>query len=59
MVLKLIHFSRDYFHPNIALEMGLSQLNKDYWKIEAFDTLTPQDQLIEIRKLNRVPNLSM
>jgi len=59
MVLKLIHFSRDHFHPNISLDAGLSQLNKDYWKIASFDTLKPQDQLIEIRKLNRVPNLSM
>ena len=59
MVLKLIHFSRDHFHPNISLDAGLSKLNKDYWKIASFDTLKPQDQLIEIRKLNRVPNLSM
>ena len=59
IVLKLIHFSRDHFHPNISLDAGLSQLNKDYWKIASFDTLKPQDQLIEIRKLNRVPNLSM
>ena len=53
MILKLIHFSRDHFHPNVPLEIGLRRLNKDYWKIKGFETLTLHDQLIKIRVLNR------
>ena len=53
MILKLIHFSRDHFHPNVPLEIGLNRLNKDYWKIKRFETLTLHDQLIKIRVLNR------
>ena len=53
MVLKLIHFTRDHFYPNIPLEMGLWKLNENYWKIKGFKTLTLHDQLIKIRVLNR------
>ena len=53
LILKLIHFSRDHFHPNVPLEIGLIRLNKDYWKIKGFETLTLHDQLIKIRLLNR------
>jgi len=53
MILKLIHFTRDHFHPNVPLEIGLSKLNKDYWRIKGFKTLSLHDKLIKIRALNR------
>jgi hypothetical protein len=59
MILKMIHFSRDNAHTNIPLEAGLSHLNKNYWKIASFNTLTPQDQLIKIRALNRLGQTSL
>jgi len=59
MILKMIHFSRDHAHTNIPLEAGLNHLNETYWKIDSFNTLTPKDQLIKIRALNRSGETSL
>ncbi|MBT5507563.1 MAG: hypothetical protein HOK17_10565 [Flammeovirgaceae bacterium] len=59
MILKMIHFSRDHVHTNIPLEAGLNHLNETYWKIDSFNTLTPKDQLIKIRALNRSGETSL
>lgn len=59
MILKMIHFSRDHVHTNTPLEAGLNHLNETYWKIDSFNTLTPKDQLIKIRALNRSGETSL
>ncbi len=51
-VLKYIHFARDNYYPNVALELALEALDSKYWQL-SFERANDREKLEQIRSFDR------
>ncbi|MFY0687514.1 MAG: glycosyltransferase family 2 protein [Cyclobacteriaceae bacterium] len=48
-LMKLTHYLRDQFYPNVPVSLALGWLNDKLWNIQGFDELDPRGKLQAIR----------